>query len=160
MKLPKILKPAKAYTLIHLLLFIGVVTIIGLGVFILLNPNQRIKDAKDAKRFDDVELLLNSIHQYKNDNQGSLPPGFTTGMNERQIGTADSGCVIETNGCATINPSCIDVESSLSKYFKTVPIDPDRTKEKTGYTVSVDSNNIITIKACGSENAAPISVSR
>lgn len=42
-----------------------------------------------------------------------------------------------------------------------MPVDPDGgTATNTGYTVAVDSNNIVTINATNAENSETVSVSR
>ena len=50
--------------------------------------------------------------------------------------------------------------NKLSPYLKTMPIDPLGTASTTYYSVVIDSNNIVTVKACSAENGATITVSR
>lgn len=154
----------KGFTLIELLIVIVIVSALAVTVFVALNPVQRLKDSRDARRTSDVETMLTAIHQYIVDNKGSLPTGLTTGMAETQLGTAASGCTISTGGCTVVAAACVDLTTPLSKYLKAVPIDPlggtTYTAAKTGYSVTVDANNIVTIKACGTEGSTNISQSR
>ena len=148
------------FTLIELLVVIAIIAALAVVVFVALNPSQRIIDSRDSRRNADVQSILTSIHQSIVDNKGALPSGLTTGMAERQLGTAASGCAVATNGCAVVNAACLDMSTPLVKYLKTIPVDPAGTAAVTGYSVVVDANNIVTIKACGTEGSTPISVSR
>ncbi len=55
----------------------------------------------------------------------------------------------------------INLSTPLNKYLKSVPVDPNGgTDATTNYTVSVDTNNIVSVKACGTEGTTNISQSR
>jgi len=152
------------FTLIELLLVIAIISALAITVFAALNPVQRLKDAKDSRRTSDVDTILTSIHQYIVDNKGALPSGLTTGMSEVQLGSGPTGCTIATGGCGVVSTACTDLSTPLTKYLKSVPVDPSGsptyTASKTGYSVVVDSNNIVTVKACGVEGSTNISASR
>ena len=152
----------KGFTLIELLIVIAIIATLAVVVFVALNPAQRLKDSKDARRTSDVDTVLTAIHASIVDNKGTLPAGLTTGMAETQIGTGATGCAIATGGCTVVAAACLDLTTPLVKYLKSLPIDPTTTftAAKTGYSVIVDANGIVTIKACGSEGTANISASR
>ena len=165
--LPKIQKSErlnKGFTLIELLVVMTIIVALAVTVFVALNPAQRLKDARDARRTSDVDSLLTAIHQSIVDNKGSYPSGLTAGMSEAQLGTGASGCAISTGGCAVTTAACVDLTTPLAKYLKSVPIDPTActtyTSAKTGYSVVVDANGIVTVKACGIEGSTNISSSR
>lgn len=150
------------FTLIELLIVIAIIATLAIVVFVALNPSQRFKDARDARRVSDVETILTAIHASIVDNKGTLPTGLSTGMSEVQLGSAGSGCAVATGGCSVVAAACTDLSTPLVKYLKTVPIDPSLTSvsTKTNYSVIVDSNNIVTVKACGTEGTTNISISR
>ena len=152
----------KGFTLIELLIVIAIIATLAAVVFVALNPAQRFQDTRDARRVSDVNTILTAIHAAIVDNKGTLPTGLSTGMSEVQLGTAASGCAVATGGCSVTGASCTDLTTSLAKYLKTIPIDPSlvSTSTKTNYSVVVDANNIVTVKACGKEGATNISVSR
>ena len=143
---------------------VTIIAALAISVFVALNPSQRLKDAKDARRTADVDTILTAIHTAIVDNKGTLPTGLTTSMAETQLGTGASGCAIATGGCVVVATACVDLSTPLVKYLKSIPIDPNGgttyTAAKTGYSVTVDANNIVTIKACGTEGTTNISVSR
>ena len=113
----------------------------------------RFKDARDARRSADVDSILTAIYSYIVDHRGTLPGDLTSGMGEKQLGTSGSGCALTQNGCSTAT-ACDDLSASLSAYLKSVPVDPGSTASasKTQYSVIIDSNGIVTVKACSVEN--------
>lgn len=158
-KLPK--PNSRGFTLIELLVVIVIISLLAVAVFVALNPAQRFKDARDAKRTSDVDTILSAIHSSIVDSKGSLPTGLSNGMSEAQLGTAGSGCAIATGGCSVTTAACLDLSTPLVKYLKTIPIDPNGgTAATTKYSVVVDTNGIVTVKACGTEGSTNISASR
>jgi len=157
---------SKGFTLIELLIVIAIIAALAIAVFVALDPARRIIDAKNARRTADADTILTAVHASIVDTKGALPAGLSPGMAETQLGSASTGCAIATGGCTVVAVACVDLTTPLAKYLKSMPIDPaglptyDATK--TGYSVIVDTNNIVTIKACGKEGATNpnISVSR
>lgn len=147
------------FTLIELLLVIAIISALAVVVFVSLNPAQRLSDSRNARRTADIDSILSAIHSSIVDNKGKLPAGLTT--TEQQLGTAGSGCVVSTGTCSVTTAACLDMSTTMVKYLKTIPIDPSlaSTSTTTNYSVVVDVNNIVTVKACGAE-ATPITVSR
>lgn len=136
----------KGFTLIELLVVIAIIAILATVVFVALDPIKRFADARNSRRYSDVNGILTAIHEYIVDNNGALPAGLTTGQAATELGT-----------CGT----CDNLSTPLAKYLKTIPLDPSNgTTTNTGYTVAVDSNNIVTVNATNAENAVSVQVSR
>lgn len=153
------IRKLKGFTLIELLVVITIISTLAVVVFVALNPGQRLKDSRDARRTSDVDSILTAIHQYIVDNKGSAPAGLST--TEQQLGTAASGCAVATGGCAVTATACLDLTTALGKYLKSIPTDPNTgTASKTVYSAVQDSNGIVTIKACGTEGTVNILTSR
>jgi len=149
------------FTLIELLLVVGIIAVLGVAVFVALNPAQRFKDARDARRQTDVETILAAVHTSIIDAKGTLPTGLTAGMVEKQLGTATSGCTVATGGCSVAaTGDCVDLATPLNKYLKTMPLDPTGTAALSKYSIIVDTNGLVTVKACGTEGTSNISASR
>lgn len=150
----------QGFTLIELLIVVGILAVLSVGVFVALNPAKRLSDARDARRGSEISTILTAIHEYIVDNKGSIPAGLSS--SEQQLGSATSGCTLATAGCAS-GDACVDLSLPLAKYLKSIPIDPKGSPNydstKTGYSISVDANGIVTVKACGAEGGV-ISVSR
>lgn len=155
----------QGFTLVELLLVIGIIATLAVVVFVALDPAKRFADARDARRTSDVEAILSAVHQYVIDNKGAFPTGLTVDT-EQGLGDVDSTeCANFSGGCDAQNAACLDLlsnpDSNLSKYLKTMPFDPQSgTAEDAGYTILRDSNGIVTVKACYAEGANYISVSR
>jgi prepilin-type N-terminal cleavage/methylation domain-containing protein len=152
----------KGFTLIELLVVITIIATLAVTVFVALNPGQRLKDAKDARRTSDVDSILTAIHAYIVDNKGSNPAGLSTV--EQQLGTGAAGCAIATGGCTVTAAACLNLATPLVKYLKSIPVDPSGaatyTDAKTGYSAQQDSNGLVTIRACGTEGTTNIFTSR
>jgi|SRR5947209_13634291 len=162
------LQTNRGFTLIELLIVIAIIAALAVTVFVALNPLKRLQDARDSRRTSDVEGILTAIHESIVDNKGSLPTNMPiAGGSEVQLGNGSSGCAITNavSGCAVTATICADLNTgatNLTKYLKSMPIDPTSTftASKSGYSVQIDTNNIITIRACGVEGTTAITQSR
>jgi|SRR3990172_10134018 len=143
----------KGFTLVELLLVIGIIATLAVVAFVALDPAKRFQDARNAKRLSDIENISSAVVQYVIDNKGAFPPGLDA--TEKQIATSMDTCAIETGGCSVTgnDTDCIDLSASLIKYFNTVPfeasngIGPDHSH----YSIIKNENNIVTVRACDAE---------
>lgn len=145
----------KGFTLIELLVVIAILAILATVVFVALNPVKRFADARNARRFVDVNSILTAIHEYAVDNNGILPSGI--GLTEQQLGTCASG---GATPCTSAAAACLNIGGTLAAYLKSVPTDPNGTSATTYYSVVKDANNIVTVKACNTEVGTSVQVSR
>jgi len=150
------------FTLIELLLVMGIISILSVITFNLLNPAQKFRQARDIQRINDAKAIFDAIITYAAENGGKHPDGLKNGMSEVQLGTFVFGCKISTGGCNVADETCLDLSRPLKKYLKYIPIDPTSiySPANTGYSVVVDSNGIITVRACGAEGSINIFVPR
>lgn len=141
-------KRQAGFTLIEILVVIGIIAILAAIVIIAINPARQFAQARDTQRRNDVTALLNSIGQYMADNDGLFTDCVTlpTAAPE-EIGTGVGNVDIE---------DCI-----VPTYISTMPMDPDGgTAASTGYQVQEDATTgRITVSATP-EIAASISVTR
>ena len=63
-------KRQAGFTLIEILVVIGIIAILAAIVIIAINPARQFAQARDTQRRNDVTALLNSIGQYMADNDG------------------------------------------------------------------------------------------
>jgi prepilin-type N-terminal cleavage/methylation domain-containing protein len=153
-------KIQKGFTLIELLVVILIISILAVTVFVALNPVKRFADARDSRRWTDVDSILTAVHEYIVDNGGTAPVGL--GVTEMQLGTSATAC--NTTNCTTppTSAACLNLSTALAPYLKTMPVDPGvGTAAISGYKIVKDANGIVTVSACASESATvQISVSR
>lgn len=146
----------QGFTLVELLVTMGIITTLATLIFVSLDPISRFAEARNSRRLTDVNSILTAIHEYIIDNDGTLPAGITT--SPKQLGTCISGGGTDCVGAAA---ACLNLSTDLSRYFKSIPLDPQNgTDATTNYAVWIDTNNIVTVAACSAELAETVEVSR
>lgn len=153
-------KYQKGFTLIEILVVIGILAVLFAIVLIAINPARQFSQANNTKRRSDSTALLNAIHQYAADNKGALPAGISQTTQNVGYGTGRA-----------------DICSALvTRYLAALPVDPavnngtgygdpitvcGTTDYDTGYTVvSSATDNRITVAAPHAELSEIISVTR
>ena len=158
----------KGFTLIELLIVIAVIAILAAVVFVALNPLGRFQDARDSRRWSDINAIAQAIKTHQVDNGGAYLTAISSATTGTVyiIGTDTTGC--NTYTCdvnATSTAACIDLSGlATAGYLGSVPMSPNGagtwTAGHTGYTLERETTGIVHIAACESENTASISVSR
>jgi len=148
-------KKRKGFTLIEILIVIAILVIMATVVVVALNPTKRFQDARNSRRQADIQSILTAIHQSIVDNNGTMPAGITT--SEQQLGSCATG---GATPCTGAGAACLNMSTTLATYLKTIPIDPNGTAASTQYSVVMDANNLVTVKACGAEAGKIIQISR
>ena len=69
-------KKYSGFTLIELLVVIGILGILLAIVLIAINPAAQFAQANNTARTNDVNTILNAVHQYAADHKGVLPAGI------------------------------------------------------------------------------------
>ena len=134
------------FTLIEILVVIGMIAILATIVLIAINPARQFKQGRDTQRTSNVNAILNAVGQYIADNKGNMVPGITTTV-------ADASTL-----CASLVPT----------YLPALPVDPSVTGGPiktcpaayvSDYDVILDANGRVTVSATG-ELTNPISITR
>jgi prepilin-type N-terminal cleavage/methylation domain-containing protein len=157
----------QGFTLIELLIVIAVMAILMAVVFVALNPLGRFADARNSRRWTDVNAIISAIKLQQVDNSGQYLAAIReeTAMASNtpyMIGTAASGCNVTCSlpasaggGTAIAQAGCIDLTDLVTRgYLARVPVDPtggDYTDNSTGYFIVKRPNGTLIIGACGEE---------
>ena len=160
------MKHKAGFTLIALLVVIGILAILLSITLIAINPARQFGQANNTNRQSAILQILNSIHQYNAENKGQLPPEVAA---------------LAANTTTVFNPAnfpnlCAEL---MPNYIPALPTDPSLNAPNitdctagaggwlevgstlsTGYAIARDANNRVTVSAPTTDNAAVITVTR
>ena len=157
----------KGFTLIELLVVIGIIAILAAIAIIAINPARQFAQARNAQRWNDVNALLNAVHQQAVDNNGQIYADIDS--TRQMIGTSGANdCDVTCADSVVTEAACLDLTDALvPKYVTSIPYDPSDPYAAaiTGYYVTKNaSTGRVTVGACTPEKidevAPDISVSR
>jgi prepilin-type N-terminal cleavage/methylation domain-containing protein len=133
----------KGFTLIEILVVIGIIAVLATIVIIAINPARQFAQARDTQRVSNVNSILNAIGQRIADNKGVF-----------EGGTCPTLPTAPTTASTTALSDCL-----VPLYLTVIPIDPK--PDQGDYVVSVaTSTSRITVSAPSAELTKPISVTR
>ena len=154
------MKKQSGFTLIELLVVIGILAILLAITLIAINPARQFGQANNTKRRSDILQILNAIHQYVAENQGQLPA---------EVSALSAGTPTMFNNTNFPN-LCGQL---VTNYLPALPTDPSLNTSNitdctansgawgnTGYEISRDAANRLTVIAPTTDNGATISVTR
>lgn len=131
------------FTLIEILLAIGILAILATAAIIAINPARQFADARNTQRWSDVDAIMNAVYQYAVSNKGALPPEIPVTDSPYDI------CLENAQTCSTIvgMPSL----TAGAKYLTTFPVDPSCPAAcpsyLTGYQISKNSQGRVIVAA-------------
>ena len=139
----------KGFTLIEILVVIGIIAILAAVVIIAINPTKQFAQARNSQRTANVNSVLNAIGQRMADNKGIFAGTFVIGAGTYKCPPILSGSsVLTTNSPDDTTPSG-DFGCLIPTYMNALPSDPAGTfaSPDTGYDVTVDAAGRVTICA-------------
>ena len=137
----------KGFTLIEILIVIGIIAVLATIVIIAINPARQFAQARNTQRVSNVNTLLNALGQDLADNKGV----FTCAGIGTAIPVAPAAAIhIGTNG-GLVNLACL----APTYIASSIPFDPTNgTAADTQYTIQVDTIGRYTVCAPNGAEAA------
>jgi type IV pilus assembly protein PilA len=133
----------KGFTLLEILLVVGIIAILAGIVILAINPTKQLGDARNAQRRSDVLTIMNAVYQFSLDNEGALPPTLL-------LETAtDDDCGTSTGIDAMTLDGEDDLNVASSTYITNIPFDPSEGESAVAseYYVVERTNGRITVCA-------------
>jgi type IV pilus assembly protein PilA len=144
MRKPGSLRTNSGFTLIEILVVIGIIAVLSAIVLVAINPSRQFKLAHDSQRVSNVTAILNAVGQNMAENRGvfncpvAIPSTPKVISSDTTQGVDIASCLIPT-------------------YISSLPFDPTATGAKftsvtdydTKYLISKDTNGRIVVSATG-----------
>lgn len=152
---------AQGFTLIEILVVIGIIAVLAAIVIIAINPARQFAQSRNSQRGANAQTILDGIGQRLADNKGVFAGG-TPNCPTLTANTVYS--ITNTSGASNIDLSCL-----TPTYIPTaLPFDPSvagahwtsATDYDTKYSVEVDANGRFTVSAPGAEIGTTITLTR
>ena len=136
----------RGFTLIEILIVIGIIAILAAVVIVAINPGKHFSEANNAVRQANVEAIANAVTQYRIAKKGALPSTITTSVLEI--------CATGTASCGTLS-DLSTVTAGGTYGLETIPADPlcpdSCATDGVGYTIKKTTANKVVVCAPDSE---------
>ncbi len=134
----------KGFTLLEVLIVIGIVAILASVALVAINPSRQFKLARDSERLSNIHAIVDAIGQNMSEHKGVF---------------VCNGVVKEFQAIRNrISSGLFDIYPCIvPDYLSVLPIDPnhpdshynDASDYDTGYDIALDENNRIAVYASG-----------
>lgn len=143
----------KGFTLLELLIVIAILAILATTVFLVLNPVEYLRQARDSQRMNDLDSLRSSLNLYVVNSTSSTPlascaynsaprstatftPDATNGpFNSTSATTATTSVAVDGTGWVNVNLTSVPGGSPLPR----LPVDPSNTANTLYYAYACDA---------------------
>ncbi|MCX6716438.1 MAG: type II secretion system protein [Candidatus Taylorbacteria bacterium] len=136
-----IIKTEEGFTLLEVLLVIGIIAVLASVALVAINPNRQFKLARDSQRVSNVHTIVNAISQNMSEHGGIFSCGSSTYV------LPIVATPIKTGGEGDI-AQCL-----IPQYISSMPFDPvggkflSEAEYDTKYSIFLDSNGRVVATA-------------
>jgi len=142
------------FTLLEILLVVGIIAILAGIVIVAINPSRQLATVRDTERKSDIKQISNAITQYYID-KGYYPPGLTATSTE----ICNTGDLTTTEGSDINCSGLIDLTPLIPVYLTAIPKDPGTaTVNSTHYKIAKNASANVYTEATDAEIAPTINV--
>lgn len=131
-------KKRQAFTLIEVLLVIGIIVILAGAIILAVNPGRQFAKTRNTQRYTDTNAILSAIVQNMTDNQGRWK---CTSSNYYSTSLPEVNATILATGTEP-NNTFINLSCLAPNYISKVPVDPSLPSDSatTSYTLIYSSS--------------------
>jgi type IV pilus assembly protein PilA len=141
----KRLSKNRGFTLIEILVVIGIIALLATIVVIAINPARQFAQARNTQRISGANSILNAIGQYTADNKGILPTFLVKGAAPVEVG------VDLCNELVTTYLPSLPTDPTGSRKGESITTCANAVAGAVIYTVVEDNNGRITIASPNTE---------
>lgn len=145
----KLIKRSRGgFTLIEILIVIGIIAILAAIVLVAVNPAKNFREAANTQRSANVNAILNAVGQYIVDNKGGMPPG----LDDANFGPDAIAGTSDADDMADFDDFC---NALADEYIGGLPADPSLDDQiitegaecsdadtDTGYTIQLENGRV------------------
>lgn len=159
-------KKQKGFTLIEILIVIGLIAILATVVLVALNPARQFAQARNSQRTSNVNTILNAIGQSIADNKGVFNMTTCTSMTANMTASTTYDICAGSSASCTAATNKVNISCLVPTYIANgLPYDPNATGAHwtssadydTQYNVMVDYAGRYTISAPNATTTSELS---
>lgn len=144
------------FTLIEILVVIGIIAVLAAIVIIAINPARQFAQSRDTQRSSNLNAILNAVGQRTADNKGIFEGTVTL------VGGGTKTCpALPTTATSTITAdqlvtgTTVGLDCLVPTYISALPVDPSSpASPSTGYAI-VKNSGRVSVEADAVENDIP-----
>jgi len=135
------------FTLIEILVVIGIIAILAAIVIIAINPARQFAQARNTQRTANINAILNAVGQRIADNKGIFEGTVVAGSDCDILPETDTP-ITKNNGTLALGNKSADLGCLTPTYIPALPTDPAGVIDPNiGYNISVNSIGRVTVCA-------------
>ena len=112
------LKKSKGFTLLEILLVVGIIAILAGIVIVAINPGRQLAQTRNVERRSDLKQINSAIQQFYIDH--SYYPASSTDYITSLVEICDTGTATSSNDCSGF----VNLTELVPTYITAIPVDP------------------------------------